>query len=822
MPEVALDEANILGVIGLQGALAAYNGEMTRDFEKLPLKKGGGDKDQQYKLEVNVEDAIGGLKKVELVLTPRNLKGAVDVGVSGIDGWYTKQQEHDFQGAEPSRRKSFALNNRASVKVSLDGLASQISKNVIMSEEGVTDFFSTGQDNSQIEDVLSKDLSKQEFLVKVRNFKLAVEPEDIDRLFRRSANANGIVSLQDGVDFLVANTGLDKFEFLKRVQGLGIEVSPKDVDLLFPLIDKSGDGIVSVSEFMKFFSLRKDKKKMTDVARRDSEVNVTEMTQALRKDRIQRKTDLQTSLVEISGRLRTSLLKYMGEEKLNAAMLFQKIDWNDSGSIDRGELTMAIPTLGIDITQEEMNVIWPLFNLDAFGEIKVADWEGFLQGRELNYEFFQDRFVELSGVTPRSIPAPPTSTRSRGPTSTRSNSGKQFTFSPRNGQALNRTHQPTRPARGYMRFGKKGAGARRAVRPMRGAAGGGKQSDGNAARLVGKHGQLLQYDDDDDENDSFVERLRAANAKEGVPLNPGARDGVAQAKMVRRMSMGRSAHNNTGLQIDIDSTLTLGDTAGDVAGDATAGTAKSGKSDGKSGGGFVARLKALERARVSGTNGNQQPTPRKTGGKRGSSKGAKVGGLPALPRLPPGTATLAQAGTLRGYSQGTHEFLRKGGTLGSTAGGCASQGRSANGSTVGQSRGGRSTGKGGTVKRIRRPKKVYYTSFPPPQGKTLREAGPVTRAVLEYLSAVPIAPGNMSLQLPYLREPLATTGYMHGSSDTSRGRGGGGERGAAIQGMAEQAKQLPALTNHILAAANRAIEAGTVRVGADGRLIPVL
>merc|ERR1711939_971589 len=73
---------------------------------------------------------------------------------------------------------------------------------------------------------------------------------------------------------------------------------------------------------------------------------------------------------------------------------------------------MAIPTLGIDITQEEMNVIWPLFNLDAFGEINEKDWTKFIAGRDFNFEFFQDRFIELSGVEQRA-PVPPSATRRR-------------------------------------------------------------------------------------------------------------------------------------------------------------------------------------------------------------------------------------------------------------------------------------------------------------------------------------------------------------------------------------------------------------------------
>jgi Ca2+-binding EF-hand superfamily protein len=405
MPDVILDEANILGVIGLQGALAEYNGQMTRNFEKLPLKEGSDQLQYRVTFEQPNLATPGTTQKIELVLTAKNLKGTLDVGVSGADGWYQKQQLHDFASAGNKRRRSFALNNRSSVKISVENIASQISKNVSMSEQGIKSFFGTNEGSKQaIKDMLHKDLHKDEFFGKIRDFKLSVERADVDKLFAKSANEAGIVSLVDGVEFLVANMGLNKIEFLQRVRSIGITVNPKDVDLLFPMIDESGDGIVSVKEFMQFFSKKGD--------RRSSDLVVLEMTKVLRKDRIQKKTDLQKNLVEISERLRTSLVKYAAVHKLTTAQLFNKIDWDGSGSIDRTELTMAIPTLGIDISQEQMNVIWPLFNLDAFGEIKAGDWAKFIQGREMNFEFMQDRFVELSGTEQRA-PRPPSGARPR-------------------------------------------------------------------------------------------------------------------------------------------------------------------------------------------------------------------------------------------------------------------------------------------------------------------------------------------------------------------------------------------------------------------------
>jgi Ca2+-binding EF-hand superfamily protein len=321
MPEVPLDEANILAVIGLQGTLAEYNGQMTRDFEKLPLKI--GTEQLQYRVAFNQPDVTkpGKTKKFELVLTPRNLKGTVDVGVEGADGWYSKQQLHDFSDAGNKRRSSFALNNRSSVKISVENIASQISKNVSMSEEGIKNFFGSNEDSKQtIKEMLNKDLNKEDFVNKVRDFNLSVERSDLDKFFKRYAGQDGIVSLTDGVDFLVANMGLNKIEFLKRVRSIGINVSPKDVDLLFPMIDESGDGIVSVKEFMHFFGTRND--------RRQSDLMAGEMTKALRKERIQKKTDLQKNLVGISEKLRGSLVKHMKTHKLTATSLFNKIDWD--------------------------------------------------------------------------------------------------------------------------------------------------------------------------------------------------------------------------------------------------------------------------------------------------------------------------------------------------------------------------------------------------------------------------------------------------------------------------------------------------------------
>jgi hypothetical protein len=78
---------------------------------------------------------------------------------------------------------------------------------------------------------------------------------------------------------------------------------------------------------------------------------------------------------------------------MTAKQLFESIDNDGSGEIDRTELTQKLQELGVSIAGDEMNVIWPLFSLDAFGKIGMKEWAIFLSGRDFNFEFVQDRFM---------------------------------------------------------------------------------------------------------------------------------------------------------------------------------------------------------------------------------------------------------------------------------------------------------------------------------------------------------------------------------------------------------------------------------------------
>jgi Ca2+-binding EF-hand superfamily protein len=188
-------------------------------------------------------------------------------------------------------------------------------------------------------------------------------------------------------DFFAGSDGeeLDKPEFLRAMLVHGIQVTPRDVDLIFPLVDADGNGTVSIPEFVDYFQNHQG-------SQRNQQAHLA--TKKQRQTRIQKKTQLQKHLKRISEYLRAALVAHLEAHKLSADQLFERIDDDGSNTIDRMELTIALQALQINMTQRDVNIVWPLFTLDLFGNIGRKQWLRFIHGRDVSFQFTQDKYLE--------------------------------------------------------------------------------------------------------------------------------------------------------------------------------------------------------------------------------------------------------------------------------------------------------------------------------------------------------------------------------------------------------------------------------------------
>jgi Ca2+-binding EF-hand superfamily protein len=204
----------------------------------------------------------------------------------------------------------------------------------------------------------------------------------LSQMERKIQSKKAIINFFSGTD----NEELDKPGFFKAMLVHGIQVTPRDVDLVFPMVDVDGSGTISIPEFVDFFLQH------SELNERHKAAHLA--TKKQRHDRIQKKTQLQKHLNRISDHLRKAILGYLQEHHLTAEQLFERIDEDGSDSIDRMELTIALQALQINMTQRDVNIVWPLFTLNLFGNIGRKQWVRFMQGRDVSFHFTQDKYLE--------------------------------------------------------------------------------------------------------------------------------------------------------------------------------------------------------------------------------------------------------------------------------------------------------------------------------------------------------------------------------------------------------------------------------------------
>jgi Ca2+-binding EF-hand superfamily protein len=244
---------------------------------------------------------------------------------------------------------------------------------------------------------------KLAYLTFVRQFKekLAIKsdedhtsPKDI--LSEMDVDGNGLI---------------DKREMLVGAHALQISMRARELELIWPLFGPfEMNESINLDTFIDTFLARETKldihtHKAMDLVQAD-----------LRNARIRQKTVLTKRLVKLATNLRMAIVRKLKVRGIAHKYSFAVFDTDGGGSIDKQEFHEGLDMLGVDITDAELDDIWPLFSVIAdpttnwpqLQQISRHEWRIFLMdkadARSWSYKLTEDRFSDLIAERGRDIP----------------------------------------------------------------------------------------------------------------------------------------------------------------------------------------------------------------------------------------------------------------------------------------------------------------------------------------------------------------------------------------------------------------------------------
>jgi Ca2+-binding EF-hand superfamily protein len=332
-------------VNGLAGKLAVHNGTAARCYHGTGVD---GEPSQMWHFVIS--------DTFILELPRRFLRelSQFDYPVVAVSGWQTIMQNDEKADKNGNQATS---NNRKDVRATVDSLVTQL-RNVLIEQGGGG---KEGRDTVEVQQI--KDLF-----------------DEMD------SNHNG---------------ELDKQEFLDGCQNVGITISPQEVNLVWPLFDDDGNGFIDTDELIVFLEDRRTGRKTS--------TDMKDISKQLRQDRILNKTAYATHLKAKAESLRESVVGILAKERITKEELFLRLDADGGGTLDRSEFLGGLRRLGIPLSVDDMNLLWPMFSLDADGTVGKHEWEKFLDPKGLetwwSYRMTGDLFTTNVQLVPSGLHA---------------------------------------------------------------------------------------------------------------------------------------------------------------------------------------------------------------------------------------------------------------------------------------------------------------------------------------------------------------------------------------------------------------------------------
>lgn len=188
---------------------------------------------------------------------------------------------------------------------------------------------------------------------------------------------------------------IDKRELHATLASMGLAVSKHQTETLFSLLDVDGSGDITIAEFLaRMRRLQLDRRAAAQAEARRSAIEARKMgkAEADRAAATKARLDGYEKLGRVDERPRSEkadqalmrIIQYIDENKLKMVDVFNRMDADESGFIDKHELQTTMSELGLDLSLEEAEQVCA--DLDVDGDCTVERAEFFKRYKELYRE----------------------------------------------------------------------------------------------------------------------------------------------------------------------------------------------------------------------------------------------------------------------------------------------------------------------------------------------------------------------------------------------------------------------------------------------------
>jgi Ca2+-binding EF-hand superfamily protein len=168
-------------------------------------------------------------------------------------------------------------------------------------------------------------------------------------------------------------------EVLSTCSKLGIIISQAELKIVWPMFHPNPrTGAVQLNDFAAAFKNAKLAKLNPD-ASMGLHTNLLEIGKAQRKIRINQKTQQFEKLGQVTTMLRQYLTKVLKDRSMTPKELFDVVDLDGGNSIAPSEFRAFLRVDGLELSEVQLQVIWPLLCADKTGEMGPKEFTAFIK-----------------------------------------------------------------------------------------------------------------------------------------------------------------------------------------------------------------------------------------------------------------------------------------------------------------------------------------------------------------------------------------------------------------------------------------------------------
>lgn len=178
---------------------------------------------------------------------------------------------------------------------------------------------------------------------------------------------------------------IDRRELHNTLAQMGLDVNKEQTESLFSMLDVDRSGDITIAEFlqrMRKLQLERRAAAKADARRKATEAQKLGEAEAKRAAATRARLDGYEKLGRVDERLRSAkadqalmrIVQHIIENKLKMVDVFNRMDADDSGFIDKTELQTTMHELGLELSLEEAAEVCSDLDVDGDGTVERAEF----------------------------------------------------------------------------------------------------------------------------------------------------------------------------------------------------------------------------------------------------------------------------------------------------------------------------------------------------------------------------------------------------------------------------------------------------------------